>query len=41
VLWIAVLATIVLLEKFATHGSWFTRVTGVVLLAWGAATLAA
>ena len=32
VLWIAVLATIVLLEKLAPHGQWFARVTGVVFL---------
>ena len=41
VLWIAVLAIVVLLEKLAPHGPWFARVTGIVLLAWGAATLAA
>jgi predicted metal-binding membrane protein len=41
VLWIAVLATVVLLEKLAPLGPWFARVTGMVLLAWGAATLAA
>jgi predicted metal-binding membrane protein len=41
VLWIAVLATVVLLEKLAPHGPWFARVTGIVLLAWGAATLVA
>ena len=41
VLWIAVLATVVLLEKLAPRGPWFARVTGIVLLAWGAATLAA
>ena len=40
VLWIAVLAIIVLLEKVAPQAHWFARVTGVVLVAWGAATLA-
>lgn len=39
VLWIAVLGIIVLLEKLAPHGPWFARVTGVVFLGWGAATL--
>lgn len=41
VLWIAVLAIVVLMEKLAPHGPWFARVTGIVLLAWGAATLVA
>ena len=41
VLWIAVLAIVVLMEKLAPHGPWFARVTGIVLLAWGVATLAA
>lgn len=40
-LWIAVLAAVVLLEKLAPHGPWFARVTGILLLAWGAATLVA
>jgi predicted metal-binding membrane protein len=39
-LWIAVLAIFVLLEKVSSHGSWLARATGVVLLAWGGATLA-
>jgi predicted metal-binding membrane protein len=39
VLWIAVLAVFVLLEKFAPHGNWIARTTGVVLLAWGVITL--
>jgi predicted metal-binding membrane protein len=39
VLWIAVLAVFVLLEKFAPHGNWIARTTGVVLLAWGVTTL--
>ena len=41
VLWIAVLATVVLLEKLAPRGPWFARLTGIILLGWGAATLAA
>ena len=41
VLWIAVLATVVLLEKLAPQGPWFARITGIVLLVWGAATLGA
>lgn len=40
VLWIAVLAIFVLLEKIAPQGRWFARVTGIILVAWGAATLA-
>jgi predicted metal-binding membrane protein len=40
VLWIAVLGIVVLLEKLAPRGPWFARVTGIVLLGWGAATLA-
>jgi predicted metal-binding membrane protein len=40
VLWIAVLAIVVLLEKLAPKGPWFARLTGIVLLVWGAATLA-
>jgi predicted metal-binding membrane protein len=39
VLWIAVLAIFVLLEKVAPHGSWLARATGIVLLAWGVATM--
>ena len=39
VLWIAILAILVLLEKFAPHGAWLSRAIGVVLLAWGAMTL--
>jgi predicted metal-binding membrane protein len=39
VLWIAALAILVLLEKVAPRGAWLSRVTGVVLLAWGATTL--
>jgi predicted metal-binding membrane protein len=40
VLWIAVLAIVVVLEKLAPQGAWFARVTGIVLVVWGAATLA-
>ena len=39
-LWIAVLALIVLLEKLAFFGAGLARLTGVVLLVWGLATLA-
>jgi len=39
-LWISALAIIVLLEKFIPQGPWFARVTGVVLVGWGAVTLA-
>ena len=40
VLWIAVLAVSVLLEKITPWGPAFAKTTGMVLLAWGAATLA-
>lgn len=33
-LWVAVLAAFVLMEK-VVKGSWFSRVTGVLLVAWG------
>ena len=39
-LWIAVLAIFVLLEKLAPQGPWLARITGILLLAWAAATLA-
>jgi predicted metal-binding membrane protein len=39
-LWISVLAIIVLLEKLIPQGPWFARITGMILIAWGAATLA-
>jgi predicted metal-binding membrane protein len=39
-LWISALAIIVLLEKLTPRGPWFARITGMVLVAWGAATLA-
>jgi predicted metal-binding membrane protein len=39
VLWIAVLTIVVLLEKLTPRGPWFARIAGIVLVAWGAATL--
>jgi predicted metal-binding membrane protein len=39
VLWIAVLAILVLTEKLLPEPRWFTRVTGILLLTWAAATL--
>lgn len=39
--WIAVLALLVLVEKFAPGGVLLSRVTGVALIGWGVATLAA
>jgi predicted metal-binding membrane protein len=39
-LWIAILAIFVLLEKVAPHGQWLARATGIILIGWGAATLA-
>ena len=41
VLWIAVLAMFVLLEKLAPHGHWVARITGVMLFVWGIAMIAA
>lgn len=38
-IWIAVLAIVVLMEKAMPRGLWFGRVAGVVLIAWGVATL--
>ncbi|HEY4164065.1 MAG TPA: DUF2182 domain-containing protein [Dongiaceae bacterium] len=38
-LWIGILALVVILEKIAPHGSRLAWIGGVVLLAWGAATL--
>jgi predicted metal-binding membrane protein len=35
-LWIAALAGFVLIEKFAPAGLWISRITGLLLLAWGA-----
>lgn len=40
VLWISILAIIVLVEKLTPQGLWFARVTGMLLIVWGAATLA-
>jgi predicted metal-binding membrane protein len=37
--WIAALAVLVMLEKVLRAGPWVARMTGIVLLAWGAATL--
>ncbi|WP_119156440.1 DUF2182 domain-containing protein [Caldimonas tepidiphila] len=39
--WIAALALFVLVEKLAPAGHWIGRVAGLLLLAWGLATLAA
>jgi predicted metal-binding membrane protein len=39
VLWIAVLTIVVLLEKLTPRGPRFARIAGIVLVAWGAATL--
>jgi len=39
-LWIAALAILVLLEKLAWHGDWLARAAGVLLVVWGATTLA-
>ncbi|MCH4564544.1 DUF2182 domain-containing protein [Halomonas sp. EGI 63088] len=40
VLWIAGLTLLVLVEKVVAHGHWLGRALGVVLIAWGGATLA-
>src|SRR6266851_2269832 len=40
VLWIGMLALFVILEKVAPHGPRFAQIGGIVLLAWGATTLA-
>jgi predicted metal-binding membrane protein len=37
--WIAAIALLVLAEKLAPAGPTVSKVTGVVLLAWGVATL--
>jgi predicted metal-binding membrane protein len=37
--WIALLAALVLLEKSAPFGQWIARIGGVALIAWGVATL--
>ena len=36
-LWIAALAAIVLVEKLSPGGHWVSRLTGLLLIAWGAA----
>ena len=38
-LWIGILAIFVLAEKLGPHGPWLAYISGLVLLAWGAATL--
>ncbi len=40
VVWIALLTLLVLVEKFAPPGQWTARLSGVVLIVWGMATLA-
>jgi predicted metal-binding membrane protein len=35
-LWIAALAGFILLEKVAPRGQWLGRLTGVLLIGWGA-----
>ncbi len=37
--WIAALATFVLVEKVAPGGRWLSRVSGVLLIVWGGALL--
>jgi predicted metal-binding membrane protein len=37
--WIAVLAVLVLVEKVFPAGQWVGRAVGVALIAWGVATL--
>ena len=39
VLWIGILAIFVLAEKLGPQGPWLAYVSGLVLLAWGVATL--
>jgi len=36
--WIALLAVLVLIEKIAPGGALVSRISGVVLIAWGIAT---
>jgi predicted metal-binding membrane protein len=40
-LWICILAIFVLAEKLGPHGPWLAYASGVILLAWGGATLIA
>ena len=35
-LWVALLAAFVLMEKILPHGDWFGRAAGLVLIGWGA-----
>ncbi len=37
--WIAALAILVLVEKLLPAGRWIGRAAGIVLIAWGGATL--
>ena len=39
-LWIAALAAFVLVEKVAPSGHWVTRLTGLLLIGWGASMIA-
>jgi len=39
--WIAILAIFVLAEKLGPHGPWLAYASGIILLAWGGATLIA
>jgi predicted metal-binding membrane protein len=39
VVWIAVLAILVLIEKIAPHGERLAQISGAILLGWGAVTL--
>ena len=39
-LWVAALAGFVLLEKAVARGPWFSRISGLVLIAWGLFVLA-
>jgi predicted metal-binding membrane protein len=38
IVWIAILAVLVLLEKNAPYGYWIARIGGGALIVWGAAT---
>ncbi len=38
-LWVALLAVVVLLEKVSPGGSWFSRAGGVLMVGWGIWTL--
>ena len=41
VLWVALLAVFVLLEKTLPRGDWFGRAAGLVLIGWGAWAISA